>query len=117
MSEKITAAIGDKQIIIETGKLARQADGAILVMENFDLKEVKTKALGELYKTLALDGKRILFVMDKAEKNFLKASRNIPGAGWSLAANLNAYEVLHHGRLIFTVAGMAALVNNLKKED
>ncbi len=96
---------------------ARQADGAILVMENFDLKEVKTKALSELYKTLALDGKRILFVMDKAEKNFLKASRNIPGAGWSLAANLNAYEVLHHGRLIFTVAGMSALVNNLKKED
>jgi polyribonucleotide nucleotidyltransferase len=31
MSEKITAALGDKQIIIETGDLAKQADGAVTV--------------------------------------------------------------------------------------
>src|SRR5580658_320649 len=31
MPEKITALIGDKQIIIETGKLAKQADGAVTV--------------------------------------------------------------------------------------
>src|SRR5208282_4323225 len=31
MPEKITAALGDKQIIIETGKLAKQADGAVTV--------------------------------------------------------------------------------------
>ena len=31
MAEKTTAAVGDKQIIIETGKLAKQADGAVTV--------------------------------------------------------------------------------------
>src|SRR2546427_7437046 len=31
MSEKATAPMGDKQIIIETGKLAKQADGAVTV--------------------------------------------------------------------------------------
>ena len=31
MSEKITAALGDNQITIETGKLAKQADGAVTV--------------------------------------------------------------------------------------
>ncbi|MGA9777581.1 MAG: polyribonucleotide nucleotidyltransferase, partial [Verrucomicrobiia bacterium] len=31
MSEKITARVGDKQVIIETGKLAKQADGAVTV--------------------------------------------------------------------------------------
>src|SRR6476661_8237408 len=31
MPEKATAPIGDKQIIIETGKLAKQADGAVTV--------------------------------------------------------------------------------------
>ena len=31
MSYKITAPLGDKQIIIETGKLAKQADGAVTV--------------------------------------------------------------------------------------
>jgi polyribonucleotide nucleotidyltransferase len=31
MSEKITAQVGDKQITIETGKLAKQADGAVTI--------------------------------------------------------------------------------------
>src|SRR6266481_3957930 len=31
MPEKITASLGDKQLIIETGKLAKQADGAVTV--------------------------------------------------------------------------------------
>src|SRR6266704_433018 len=31
MSEKVNAPVGDKQIIIETGKLAKQADGAVTV--------------------------------------------------------------------------------------
>ena len=31
MSEKATASIGDKQIVIETGKIAKQADGAVTV--------------------------------------------------------------------------------------
>src|SRR6476661_2621315 len=31
MSHKVTASAGDKQIIIETGKMARQADGSVTV--------------------------------------------------------------------------------------
>src|SRR5881296_3696884 len=31
MPEKATAPVGDKQIIIETGKLAKQADGAVTI--------------------------------------------------------------------------------------
>ena len=31
MPEKITAQVGDKQIVIETGKIAKQADGAVTV--------------------------------------------------------------------------------------
>src|SRR5438128_10435815 len=31
MSHKVTAQAGDKQIIIESGKLAKQADGAVTV--------------------------------------------------------------------------------------
>jgi polyribonucleotide nucleotidyltransferase len=31
MSEKITVQVGDKQIVIETGKIAKQADGAVTV--------------------------------------------------------------------------------------
>jgi polyribonucleotide nucleotidyltransferase len=33
MSEKVTAQIGQSQIIIETGKLAKQADGAVIIQQ------------------------------------------------------------------------------------
>ena len=31
MADKITAQVGDSQVIIETGKVAKQADGAVVV--------------------------------------------------------------------------------------
>src|SRR5687768_17728986 len=31
MSEKVTAQVGDKQVLIETGKLAKLADGAVTI--------------------------------------------------------------------------------------
>ena len=31
MSEKVSIPLGDKQLVIETGKLAKQADGAVTV--------------------------------------------------------------------------------------
>jgi large subunit ribosomal protein L4 len=96
---------------------AKYAAGEVLVVENLEFKDAKTKTLAALYKTLALDGKRVLFVTDKPDHNFNKISRNMPRAGWSLAANLNAYEVLRHGRLVFTVPGLTALATIGKRED
>jgi large subunit ribosomal protein L4 len=96
---------------------AKHAAGEVFVVENLDFKEAKTKALVAFYKTMALDGKRVLFITDKPDSNFHKISRNMPRANWSLAANLNAYEVLRHGRLIFTVSGMTALAGAGRRED
>ena len=56
---------------------------------------------------------RVLAELAKADDPHAAVLR-CPDAGWSLAANLNAYEVLRHGRLIFTVSGMAALVKSVK---
>src|SRR5437764_152485 len=44
MSEKITAQVGDKQIHIETGKLAKQADGAVTVQMGETIVLVATVA-------------------------------------------------------------------------
>src|SRR5438874_3661907 len=44
MSEKITAQVGDKQIHIETGKLAKQADGAVTVQMGETIVIVATVA-------------------------------------------------------------------------
>ncbi len=47
MSEKISAPVGDKQIIIETGKLAKQADGAVSVQLGETIVVVAAVAAGK----------------------------------------------------------------------
>jgi len=94
---------------------ARYADGAVLVIENLDMEVVKTSALNDLRKMLAPTGKRVLFVTDKTEKNFVAASRNVAEFGWILAKNLNAYEALRNNKLVFTAAGLKALAEKVKE--
>ena len=53
MATKVSAPIGDKQISIETGKLAKQADGAVTVCaaDGSDVVRVPFKVYGQTHKT------------------------------------------------------------------
>ena len=92
---------------------ARCADGAVLLIDNLSLENTKTSALVALHKSL--NAKTVLFVTDKTERNFVTASRNLTGFGWCLAKNLNAYEVMRNGKIVFTTAGFKALVESVKE--
>ena len=94
---------------------ARYNDGAVLVIENLDMPVVKTNLLNDLRKLLSPTGKRVLFVTDKTEKNFVTASKNVAEFGWILAKNLNAYEALRNDKLVFTAAGLKALAEKVKE--
>ncbi|HNW45551.1 MAG TPA: 50S ribosomal protein L4 [Elusimicrobiales bacterium] len=94
---------------------ARYNDGAVMVIENVDMDAVKTSALNDLRKLLSPTGKRVLFVTDKTEKNFVAASKNVSEFGWCLAKNLNAYEALRNDKLVFTAAGLKALAEKVKE--
>lgn len=94
---------------------ARYNDGAVLVIENLNMDVVKTSALNDLRKLLSPTGKRVLFVTDKTEKNFVAASKNVAEFGWILAKNLNAYEALRNNKLVFTAAGLKALAEKVKE--
>jgi large subunit ribosomal protein L4 len=91
---------------------ARAADGAVLVMENLALDAAKTSSLNDLRK--GLNARNVLFVTDKMDKNFRTASKNIADFGWCLATNLNAYEAMRSGMLVFTTAGLKALADSVK---
>lgn len=94
---------------------ARYNDGAVLVIDNLDMAVVKTNLLNDLRKLLSPTGKRVLFVTDKTEKNFVAASKNVAEFGWILAKNLNAYEALRNNKLVFTAAGLKALAEKVKE--
>jgi len=72
----------------------------ILVVDSFEVKETKTKAVSGILKALKA-GKKPLIVSSRNE-NLNVASRNIKGVSHMVPADLNAYAVLNSSKVIFT---------------
>ena len=88
MSHKITAAIGDKQITIETGKLAKQADGAVTVQLGETIVLVAAVAA-----TKAKEGQDFFpLTVNYQEKTF--AAGKIPGGFFKREGRPTEKEVL-----------------------
>ena len=92
---------------------SKYADGAITVVDNLDITEAKTKQVRGIFKALKIECKKVLFVSDEPNDKFSLASRNMKEVSWTLARNINAYEILRARAIIFTIAGMKDLTEFL----
>src|SRR3974390_2979042 len=88
MSEKITAQLGDKHIIIESGKLAKQADGAVTVQLGETIVVVATVAA-----TKAKEGQEFFpLTVDYREK--AAAAGKFPGGYFKREGRPTEKEIL-----------------------
>jgi large subunit ribosomal protein L4 len=82
--------------------------GTLLVLEDLNLKDAKTKALvGNLAK-LGF-GKTALVIDGDVNDNFRKASANIVGVNVLPAVGANVYDILKHETLVLTRAAVEKL--------
>ncbi len=87
---------------------AKFIDDSIVVLDNFDIKEPKTKAVATVLKTLEA-GKKPLIVSSRDGK-LETAGRNIAGVLQMVPADLNAYVVLNSSKVIFTKEALEKMV-------
>jgi large subunit ribosomal protein L4 len=87
---------------------ARAADGGLKVLESLALDGAKTKQVAALLKAVKA-GKRALIVTEAHDANLVRASKNVEGLKVSLAAHLNAYDVLACRTLIMTKGAIEKL--------
>ena len=81
---------------------------SIVVLDNFDITEPKTKAVATVLKTLEA-GKKPLIVSSRDGK-LETAGRNIAGVLQMVPADLNAYVVLNSSKVIFTKEALEKMV-------
>lgn len=81
---------------------------SIVVLDNFDITEPKTKAVATVLKTLEA-GKKPLIVSSRDGK-LETAGRNIAGVLQMAPADLNAYVVLNSSKVIFTKEALEKMV-------
>ena len=98
-SQKINKTAKRSAFVSAISEKTRQKD--VLVVDGFNFKDNKTKQMASVLEAFKLD-KSVLIVLDKADKNVMLATRNIPNAQVVNYDLLNTYEVVSNNKLMFT---------------
>ena len=77
------------------------ADGELVVLENLEVKEGKTKEMVALQKALGLD-KTAVIVMDNNDVNVIRAAHNIENLSTLPVAQISTYEVVANAKVVIT---------------
>lgn len=79
----------------------RFTDNKMVVVKDLKVAEPKAKLAAQLLKNLKVSGK-VLIVMKDIDPKFKLAFRNLAGVDLIRLADLNAYEILSHSRIVFS---------------
>jgi len=77
---------------------ARAAGGRLLVLNQFELKEIKTKSFVEILARLGME--KALIVIGEENFNLERSARNMPGVKVLRVEGLNVFDILNHENLI-----------------
>ena len=98
---------------LKTALSSKLANGNLIVIENIDLKDAKTKDLKAKLAKLGLE--KVLFIDGtEVNKNFLLAANNIPYVDALPTQGANVYDILRAEKLVLTKAAVESLMERLK---
>lgn len=75
-------------------------ENGIVILNNLELKEIKTKEFMNVLSAMNLAFEKVLFVLPAENKNAYMSSRNIQGASVVTADSLNTYDILNANKLV-----------------
>ncbi len=98
-------------------KLARRSalaykvkSDSIIILENFNFEQPKTKDFINLKKNLKINDKKSLFVLPVQNKNIYLSSRNLKKSKVISVSELNTYDIMNSTSLVFVESSMDILV-------
>jgi large subunit ribosomal protein L4 len=83
--------------------------GSLIVLEDLDVKDGKTKVLVESLAKLGFGKTTLVIDGEGVNDNFRKASANIVGVNVLPAVGANVYDILKHETLVLTRAAVEKL--------
>jgi large subunit ribosomal protein L4 len=87
---------------------AKASAGALYVIDNLELPEIKTKQVVAFLNAVAVD-KKTLLVTPEPRINVIKSARNLPGVRTAVTGALNVYEILNADALILDSKAVAKI--------
>ena len=97
-----------KRVAFRSAISTKLADKELIVLENLDIKDAKTKSMIEVMKNLGLE-KTAVFVTAGKNENVVRASGNIPGVEVTSSDLLNVYDIVKCDRLVVTADAIKSI--------
>jgi large subunit ribosomal protein L4 len=88
---------------------SKARDGQLIVMENLDVKEAKSKALAEQLGKLGFGRTALVIDGEALNVGFAQASSNLREINLLPAVGANVYDILRHETLVLTRAAVESL--------
>jgi large subunit ribosomal protein L4 len=92
---------------------AKAKDSSLIVVDEFALKDAKTKALVESFSKLGLTN-ALMIGGAELDPNFRRAAANIPNIDVLPVQGINVYDILRRGTLVLSKAAIEALEERFK---
>ena len=87
-------------------------DEKLIVIDDFNVKKIKTKKVCQLLKKLKIDGK-VLFLSSDIDENLFLSLRNIPNIALLKAINASTYDLIDSDFILIDRKGLESLNEGL----
>lgn len=98
-----------KQIARKSALSYKAKSKNIMVIEDFNFEEVKTKSYTDLMSNLKIDNKKSLLVLSEQNKNIYLSSRNLKDAKVVTAGELTTYDLMNSSVLLLPVSSVEVI--------
>ena len=90
-----------KQLALRSALSSKVADQEIIIVDDIQIPEIKTKTVVGMLKALKAE-KKTLIMTDGVNKNLVISANNVPNVKTAPTNNINVYDVLNCEKLILT---------------
>ena len=90
-----------KKVAMISALSAKCAENEIIVVDNLNLDEIKTKKMAQVLKNLKVESKALIVTIEKND-NVVKSAKNIQGVATTFMGSLNVYDILYHDVMVVT---------------
>ncbi len=104
-----------KRLARKSALTIKAQEKAIVVLEDFDFKEPKTKEFTAVLKALKLEAKKSLFVLGAPNNNVYLSSRNLKGPEVVTNSELSTYKILNANQVVLFESAIEGIESNLSK--
>lgn len=89
----------ERALALKSALTHKLNDGELVIVDNLEMKDLKTKTVKNLIETLKLEGK-VLFVTKGEAENLYMATRNLGYADAIMAEDINVLDIVNSDTLV-----------------